>query len=259
MSGYGPLQTFRKQDPAGSPFTPGSAANGNSIDALGRVVIGNNVGAAGSPGQLLNTREILTNGFFIALVGGLLPTDPITQLDSGFIGVLTNAGNSSSVLSGGALGLSDVGAGGSTIVMDNGIPLSTEMRYRADLWTIGAQSVPMVQLYLATGNLVVSQTLNDNGQKLQVDGNISMLVVAANLDFPLTAPFTSSDLTVAVTNAAVGDMVVVGFDPAGLDANSCYTGFVDSAGSVTVRFNNYSAAAIDPAARDFNVSIFKPL
>lgn len=83
------------------------------------------------------------------------------------------------------------------------------------------------------------------------------LTNTASLDFPNTAAQNSSDLTITVTGAAVGDVVLLGVDNASVNANSCYTAFVSAANTVTVRFNNYSAAAIDPAAGTFRVSIVK--
>lgn len=83
------------------------------------------------------------------------------------------------------------------------------------------------------------------------------LTATAALDFPSTAAQTSSDLTIAVTGAALGDVVTLGIPFASVNANSGYEAFVSAAGTVTVRFNNYSAAAIDPASGTFRVSILK--
>ncbi len=53
--------------------------------------------------------------------------------------------------------------------------------------------------------------------------------------------------------------MALGFEPGVVLPDSCYTAFVDSSGSVTVRFNNYSAAPQQPAAGNFTVSVLKPL
>lgn len=83
------------------------------------------------------------------------------------------------------------------------------------------------------------------------------LTATAALDFPNTAAQTSSDLTIAVAGAADGDVVALGVPIASLATDSCYTAFVSAANVVTVRFNNYSAGAIDPAPGTFRVSILK--
>jgi|SRR3990172_2335640 len=83
-----------------------------------------------------------------------------------------------------------------------------------------------------------------------------ILTATATLDFGSTAAQTSTDLTIAVTGAAVGDPVMVGL-PAAPDANSCFTAWVSAADVVTVRFNNYSSGAIDPASASYKVSVNK--
>lgn len=100
----------------------------------------------------------------------------------------------------------------------------------------------------------------DNGQTLQVNGNMSLLtdVTLAGIDFPVTAPFNSSDIDFGLFLGAVpGDIVLLGIDPASVLPNSCFTAWVNAADTVRVRFNNYSAGAQDPPAGNFKVSIIK--
>lgn len=84
----------------------------------------------------------------------------------------------------------------------------------------------------------------------------AVLTATATLDFPNTAAQTSSDLTITVTGAAVGDAVLLG-TPATPDANSCFTAWVSAADQVTCRFNNYSAGAIDPASASYRAVVMK--
>jgi hypothetical protein len=256
--GNGPISTNQKKEQAGAPFAAGSAVNGASVDALGRIVLGNDIGAPGNPGQLLSSREIETNAFDVLFINGgftlrlsaagAFVTDPTANKAAGIDG-------------NGFLSISDNTAANNPLIsFQNNTAPTADFRLQDDVFQFEKQgSLPVLRILLTPENVLIGPNLVDNGSKLQVEGHVSMLSAVANLDFPLTAPFTSSDLTIALAAAAVGDMVVGGFDPAGLDANSCYTYFVDAPGSVTVRFNNYSAAAIDPAARDFTVSILKPL
>jgi len=99
----------------------------------------------------------------------------------------------------------------------------------------------------------------DNGQSLQVAGNMSLGTdVTANFDFPLTAAFSSSDLSSALfIGASPGDVVLLGVDPAAVLPNSSFTAWVSAADTVTIRFNNYSAVAQDPPAGNFKVSVIK--
>lgn len=85
----------------------------------------------------------------------------------------------------------------------------------------------------------------------------AVLTGSAALDFPSTAAQTSSDLTVTVTGAAAGDVVSIGPDNASVLANSAYTAWVSGINTVTIRFNNYSAAALDPLSGTFKVTVIK--
>lgn len=78
-----------------------------------------------------------------------------------------------------------------------------------------------------------------------------------SLSFPETPAQQSSDLTIAVLGASIGDPVTVGYPPASAPMRTCYTAFVSAADVVTVRFNNYSALDVTPATGDFNVICMK--
>jgi hypothetical protein len=80
---------------------------------------------------------------------------------------------------------------------------------------------------------------------------------SASLNFPSTSAQNSSDLTITVTGAALNDLVVLGVPNGSVNANTCYTAWVSATNTVTVRFNNYSSGAIDPASGTFNVRILK--
>jgi len=79
--------------------------------------------------------------------------------------------------------------------------------------------------------------------------------VSGALDFGNTAAQTSADLTIAVPGAQIGYSVSVAVVSAAPPANCLFTGFVSAAGVVTVRFHNYSAAAIDPANLTFAIGV----
>jgi hypothetical protein len=81
------------------------------------------------------------------------------------------------------------------------------------------------------------------------------LTGSGTLDFPNTLAQTSSDMTITVTGAAVGDIVILGTPVQG--ANSTFTAFVSATNTVSVRMNNYSALAIDPASAAFKVYVIK--
>jgi len=83
------------------------------------------------------------------------------------------------------------------------------------------------------------------------------LSASATLDFPSTAAQSSSEMTITVTGASDGDVVSVGVPNASSNANSCFTARVSATDTVTVKFNNYSSAAINPASGTFKVTVLK--
>ncbi len=83
------------------------------------------------------------------------------------------------------------------------------------------------------------------------------LTATGTLDFASTAAQNSSELTITVTGASDGDAVVVGVPNAASSANTCFTARVSASNTVTIKFNNYSAGAIDPASASFRVSVLK--
>jgi len=83
------------------------------------------------------------------------------------------------------------------------------------------------------------------------------LTGSATLDFPSTTTLLSADLTITVTGAADGDVVSLGVPNAAVNANTCYTAWVSSANTVTIRFNNYSSGTVNPASGTFKVFVTK--
>ncbi|MET0392683.1 MAG: hypothetical protein ABW019_06060, partial [Chitinophagaceae bacterium] len=83
------------------------------------------------------------------------------------------------------------------------------------------------------------------------------LTATSALNFGSTSAQSSSDLTITITGAADGDAVSLGVPNAAVNANSSYTAWVSASNTVTVRFNNYSSASIDPSSATFRVSVVK--
>ncbi len=99
--------------------------------------------------------------------------------------------------------------------------------------------------FFATNNVPIRYTL------------AKTLTNTAALDFAGTAAQSNSDLIVTVIGAADGDAVSLGVPNAAVNAKSNYTAWVSATNTVTVRFNNYSTAAIDPTSAVFRISIIK--
>ena len=80
---------------------------------------------------------------------------------------------------------------------------------------------------------------------------------SATLDFGSTAAQSSADLTITVNGAADGDPVYLGAPNGSVNANTSFFAWVSNANTVSVRFNNYSSGAVDPASGTFKVTVNK--
>ena len=89
-------------------------------------------------------------------------------------------------------------------------------------------------------------------------GPINQILVnsAATINFGNTAAQTSDDQTATVTGATTGDACfTIGYSVG--DANSAVTCAVSGANTVTVRFHNYSAGAINPASATYQIVVVR--
>ncbi len=83
------------------------------------------------------------------------------------------------------------------------------------------------------------------------------LTATATLDFASTAAQVSTDLTITVTGASTGDAVSLGVPNAAILTNSSFSAWVSASNTVTVRFNNHSSSAKNPASGTFRATIIK--
>jgi hypothetical protein len=88
-------------------------------------------------------------------------------------------------------------------------------------------------------------------------GSTNQFKGSGTLDFGSTLANTNSDLTITVTGATDGDPVELGTPNASIIGGTCYTAWVSAADTVTVRFNNYTTGAKDPASGTFVVFVKK--
>jgi hypothetical protein len=111
----------------------------------------------------------------------------------------------------------------------------------------------------ATGLSVYNTTLSTNDVKTaaawyqQPNG----LTGSGTLDFPSTGSHSSEDLTITVTGAADGDMVILGVPNASVTNDSNYSAWVSAANTVTVRYNHYGSGTSNPASGNFKVYVIK--
>ncbi len=228
---------------------------------------------AGSPNPLAipTPREELTpapNAQYASMAGGVMTggavrslsgqTDVVTLAatnglsvspSAGTVTVTTNAtaSNSASTI------VSRDGTGGfaaGTITAAGGLLSNSIDRATAGSLSIGATSATSVTI---TPDTVVTGTLRLGGGAAMS----SVLTATAALNFPSTVPQSGSDLTIIATGAVAGASVALGIPGGSILADSCYTAWVSSVSTVTVRFNNYSAAVQDPASGTFRATVIQ--
>ncbi|MES2350371.1 MAG: hypothetical protein V4641_22600 [Pseudomonadota bacterium] len=113
---------------------------------------------------------------------------------------------------------------------------------------------------LTSGNLLINAGWGLQTPNITVGSGASVtkiLSATATLDFGSTATLTDSDLTIAVTNAALGDTVAIGVPNGSVVAGGDFSGWVSSAGVVTIRFSNHSVGSLDPASGTFRATVIK--
>lgn len=109
--------------------------------------------------------------------------------------------------------------------------------------------------------LPLDSTLHIVGD-VDIDGDITadnlpvFISATSTLDFGSTAANATTDLTISVTGAVVGDRVIPA-PPTGATTQGSYTAFVSSSDTVTVRFHNDDTGVYDPASGSFSVTVIQ--
>ncbi len=167
------------------------------------------------------------------------------------------------------LGLQHLDAGGKPYLTSKDDAGSTYRYLRAPgfgtCFDIDLNGIPVftaiVDTSLGNGSVTWSGTTANFLKARTPAGTLKTLILplvgSATLDFPSTASGATSDLTIAVTGAAVNDTVALG-PPATVAAGTGYFAWVSAADTVTVRFWNISGAPVDPASAVFTVRVLQP-
>ncbi len=120
-------------------------------------------------------------------------------------------------------------------------------------WRNAANSADLLGLYLNSSDvLVVNQPASIGGGPAIT----KVISATATLDFSNTLASTCSDMTLTVTDAAVGDSVFLGAPSASVPAGGSFSAWVSAANTVTVRFCA-DGTAHDPASGIFRATIVK--
>lgn len=257
------------------------------------LVLGDDVGTLSGLANLLSDREINTQGFFIELFKFPLTSERLHLTNQEvFVGDTTKrlaitkqnwiysdfvTGTSTEFIFSQTAGvdflLVQLGGANSGYLLDltngrmcignNVVPPEATLHLLAGV--VGSGGAPFLYTAGAAAQTVLkngAKNFNGTNEFLTAGGvNYTMaktLTATAALNFPNTLPGTSSDLTIALTGAALGDIVMLGVPNASTVANGCFTAWVSAPNTITVRFtNNDLLAAFDPASGTFRVAIVK--
>jgi len=85
-----------------------------------------------------------------------------------------------------------------------------------------------------------------------------IITATATLDFPSTGPGAASDLTMTLTGAVSGDVVIVGVPSGSVPANGIFFGWVSASNTVSIRYSNPDVlTTYDPSSGSFKATIIK--
>lgn len=255
-----------------------TANDGLSKSNATTVVLGQDFGAVGDPGKIFTPREIpLDPGTFIELRAG-------TIFSTGGLSIIGIANDST--ISGQGFGItvqqigvndsanylavsSDPGSFGPRVQF-GGLAAAGLCWVRNDNAAIPVGKRNSFGLAMNSNHPMIMELAGrlvggyfslwgDDGAGTSQEYYRFIPPVLANLDFPNTAAQTSSDLNVNVPGARSGDFVSLGVPVASVLPDSLFSATVTANDTVTVRFNNYSAGAQNPAAGNFNVGVIRVL
>jgi hypothetical protein len=159
-------------------------------------------------------------------------------------------------------GIQAAGRDGRTLIIENatGQPWTIAHQSGTDATAANRIVTPMaldVGLPLGTTVVLVYDIDISRWKLVWSSQGLTTFTTTAALNFGNTLAQTSADLTISLTGASEGDVVQLAVPSAAVNADSNYTAWVSSADTITVRFNNYSVGAINPASGTFRVAVTK--
>jgi hypothetical protein len=175
----------------------------------------------------------------------------------------TNSGGHVMTLKGGRVNIGGAASVAPTellLVSGNQIITNGFMRFWVNAASPTASNF-QAQVYTKTNAATAANELfamNDAGNESILTGTVTNIFKGSGaLDFGSTLANTNADLTLTITGAADGDPVALGTPNASIIGGTTFTAWVSSANTVTVRFNNYTTGAKDPASGTFKALVYK--
>jgi len=216
------IQTSAKKEQSGSPFAAGSAHNGTSIDAAGKVVLGNDISDPLAPARLTSDREIIvedTVNLFGLNINAAV-TGITTRLEGADIQI--NGGNNTSpaliLSSSGALSANQIQMN-NTAAGDNDILLVTD--------SLGGNNLISMQATAGGSSALLARTTGSGTAQLRINSLPDSLEIFSTgngfINFQIDQINTVWRIQTSTFNTQIGPTLVT-FNGAGLQVSGSFTG-----------------------------------
>jgi hypothetical protein len=221
-------------------FTDADHSKLDGVESSADVTDTTNVTAAGA----LMDSELTNEAAVKAIDQGLATTDDV-EFNTLTIGQSANSLGYSIDL-GTNTGFKGIGAG----LQDFGYYVSNTSVWRAP----AAGGMHIAQPLTLYTDLAITEGGTGASTASAARTNLGFITATATLDFPSISSNSGEELTITVTGAATGDVVILGA-PSAIESGLTWCGYVSAADTVTVRLHNSSGGSVNPASATWKATV----